>query len=86
MLANWPFALPVIMLVNKRLMTMQEHAAGTGSRAMLVQSEGYPTLGPQHFTQGWNAIANLKTYINGIMRRIAIYQMRRKKSLIPTVS
>jgi hypothetical protein len=37
LLANWPFTLLVIMPVNKRLMTMQEHEAGTGSQAMLVQ-------------------------------------------------
>jgi hypothetical protein len=37
LLANWPFTLVVIMPVNKRLMAMQEHEAGAGSRAMLVQ-------------------------------------------------
>ncbi|HEX8414995.1 MAG TPA: DUF1772 domain-containing protein [Sphingomicrobium sp.] len=35
LLANWPFTLLVIMPVNKRLMAMQEHEAGAGSRAML---------------------------------------------------
>ena len=37
LLANWPFTLLVIMPVNKRLMAMQEHEAGAGGRAMLVQ-------------------------------------------------
>ena len=37
LLANWPFTLFVIMLVNKRLMAMHVSEAGAESRAMLTQ-------------------------------------------------
>jgi len=37
LLANWPFTLLVIMLVNKPLMAMQVSEAGPESRAMLLR-------------------------------------------------
>jgi membrane protein YdbS with pleckstrin-like domain len=40
MLANRLFTLLVIMPVNKRLLSMQQSEAGTGSRAMLVKRGG----------------------------------------------
>jgi hypothetical protein len=37
LLANWPFTLLVIMPVNKPLMAMQQHEAGSASRTMLMR-------------------------------------------------